>query len=473
MSTSWIGYLPSGIRYRLEHRPGVRKIVMNSAWLFADKLMRMVVGLIIGVWVARYLGPGEFGQLSYAIAFVALFSPIASLGLDGIAVRELLRHPLKKDEILGSVFVLRLLGGGMAFLGASMVIALMPQEGQAHWLVMIIAAGLVFQAFDVADLWFQSQMQSRCTIIAKNVAFLALAGIKVWLILIQSDVVAFAWAATAEIALGAVGLLITFQSVGNAWSTFRPVMARMASLLAESWPLLFSGLAIGLYMRIDQVMLAEMAGEREVGLYSAAVRLSEIWYVIPTIIVTSAMPSLTEARARSQELYYERLQRMCIFLTRVAYLVAVPMTFLADPVVHFLFGKSYEAAGHILAAHIWTAVFVFLGVASGPWKVNDGFTKLSLYQTSIGAISNIALNLFMIPRFGALGAAWATIVSQCLAAWLLNLVSVRSRQLFWLQSNAIAMGWVRAVRSIPPPGETPTSISTGLVGAHAGACARE
>ena len=185
MSTSWIGYLPSGIRYRLEHRPGVRKIVMNSAWLFADKLMRMVVGLIIGVWVARYLGPGEFGQLSYAIAFVALFSPIASLGLDGIAVRELLRHPLKKDEILGSVFVLRLLGGGMAFLGASMVIALMPQEGQAHWLVMIIAAGLVFQAFDVADLWFQSQMQSRCTIIAKNVAFLALAGIKVWLILIQ------------------------------------------------------------------------------------------------------------------------------------------------------------------------------------------------------------------------------------------------------------------------------------------------
>ena len=196
-------------------------------------------------------------------------------------------------------------------------------------------------------------------------------------------------------------------------------------------------------MRIDQVMLAEMAGEREVGLYSAAVRLSEIWYVIPTIIVTSAMPSLTEARARSQELYYERLQRMCIFLTRVAYLVAVPMTFLANPVVHFLFGKSYEAAGHILAVHIWTAVFVFLGVASGPWMVNEGFTKLSLYQTSIGAISNIALNLFMIPRFGALGAAWATIVSQCLAAWLLNLVSVRSRQVFWLQSNAIAMGLLK------------------------------
>ena len=444
MITSLIGYLPASVRSRFEHRPYLKQIVGNSAWLFADKLVRMGVGLIVGVWVARYLGPEQFGQLSYAIAFVALFSPIASLGLDGIAVRELLRHPLKKDEILGSVFMLKLIGGGVAFLGASTVIALMrPEEIQARWLVMIIAAGLIFQAFDVADLWFQSQVQSRCTVIAKNFAFLALAGIKVWLILIRSDVEAFAWAATAEIALGALGLFIAFQSAGNAWRTVQPVMARMTSLLGESWHLLLSGLAIGLYMRIDQVMLAEMVGEREVGLYSAAVRLSEIWYVIPAIIVSSVMPSLTEARARSQELYYQRLGRMFVLLTGIAYLVAIPMTFLANPVIRFLYGESYEAAGHILAVHIWTGVFVFLGVASGPWILNEGFTRLSLYQTSTGAISNIVLNLYMIPHYGAFGAAWATIVSQCLAAWLLNLFSVRSRQLFWLQSNAMVMGLMK------------------------------
>jgi PST family polysaccharide transporter len=441
MVTSWISYLPAAIRSRLQDRPYAQQIAGNSVWLFADKVVRAGVGLFVGVWMARYLGPAQFGQLSYAIAFVALFTPIASLGLEGITVRELVRHPEKKNEILGSVFTLKLIGGIVAFLGVLAVLSLMRhEEVQVRWLVTIVALGMIFQAVDVADLWFQSQVQSRYTVIAKNVAFLSLAGIKVWLIVTRADVVAFAWAATAEIALGAVGFYIAFRSVGNTWGTLRPAMVRMTSLLKESWPLLLSGLAIMLYMRIDQVMLAKMVGEQAVGLYSAALRFSEAWYVIPAIVVSSVMPALTEARAKSQEQYYQRLQRMFVLLVRIAYLVAIPMTVLSSPLIHFFYGESYGPTGLILAVHIWTAVFVFLGVASGPWIVNEGLTKLSLYQTILGATSNIALNLYLIPLYGAVGAAFATVISQGLSAWLSNFFLARGRQLFWLQSNAIAMG---------------------------------
>lgn len=438
---SWSRYLPALLRARIENRPALQKILGNVGWLVGDKILRMGVGLLVGVWIARYLGPERFGQLNYALAFVALFSPIAALGLDGITVRELVRTPEQKDEILGSVFVLKLMSGGVAFLGAFAVISVMhTAERQTHWLVIIIAAGMIFQAFDVADLWFQSHVQSRITVIAKNTAFLVLSVVKVWLILTRADVVAFAWAATAEIFLGALGLFIAFQLVGNAWGNVRPVVVRMTSLLKESWPLLLSGLAIGLYMRIDQVMLAEMVGEGEVGVYSAALRLSEVWYVIPAIVVSSVMPSLTEVRARSQELYYERLQQLFILLIRIAYMVAIPMSFLANPVIHFLYGESYGPAGFILTVHIWTAVFVFLGVASGPWILNEGLTKLSLYQTILGAISNIVLNLYLIPLYGAVGAALATLVSQILSVWLSNLCIGRSRKLFRLQCIAIVMG---------------------------------
>jgi len=205
--------------------------------------------------------------------------------------------------------------------------------------------------------------------------------------------------------------------------------------------LLLSGLTIMLYMRIDQVMLAEMVGEREVGLYSAALRLSEVWYVIPTIIISSVMPSLTEARARSEELYYQRLQQLFTYLARVAYLVAVLMTVLANPLIHLLYGESYSQAGSILAVHIWAAVFVFLGVGMGPWVINEGLTSLFFFQTLFGALVNVALNIALIPLLGGLGAAIATLVSQLTAAYFALALFRRTRTIFAMENKALFKFW--------------------------------
>ena len=413
----------------------------NSGWLFLDKLVRIGIGLVVGVWLARYLGPERFGQFNFAIAFVALFSPIAILGLDGLVVRELVSRPESKQEILGSAFAMKLAGGLLAFVLALLAILTIHARDQAgQWLVGVIAAGMILQAFDVADLWFQSKVQSRYSVLAKNGAFLTLTIAKVWLILSEAELIAFAWVSTAEIALGALGLVIAFRSDGNRWLDLRPTLIVARSLLRESWPLFLSSLGAMLYMRVDQVMLAEMVGEREVGLYSAAVRLSEVWYLIPPVIVSSVMPFLTEARGRSEPVYYQRLQQLFTLLIRSSLLVAIPVSLCATPLMSLLFGSAYEASGSILAVHIWSVVFVFMGAGTTPWIINERLARLALYQTSLGAVLNIALNLWLIPLHGAIGAAIATACSLGISIWLANYFLSGGRRLFWLQTNAMLLG---------------------------------
>ena len=200
---------------------------------------------------------------------------------------------------------------------------------------------------------------------------------------------------------------------------------------------MLSGLAVMLYMRIDQIMLAQMMGNREVGLYSAALRFSEIWYFIPMALVSSVMPSLTQAKSDSPEKYLQRLQQLFSNLVRLAYLIALPMTFSSSFLVTLLYGQAYAGAGAILAIHIWSAVFVFIGVGMYPWTVNEGLMKYSLFQTIVGAIVNICLNFFLIPRFGGVGAAIATLISQMIASFISNMFTSRMRIVFKMQLRAL------------------------------------
>ncbi|MCJ7546064.1 MAG: flippase [Deltaproteobacteria bacterium] len=437
MNRVWLRMLPSFIQAQLNGRHNLQKILGNTSWLFFDKMLRMGVGLFVGVWMARYLGPEQFGAFNFAIAFVALFGTFASLGLDGIVIRDIVREPARKYELLSSAFVLKLCGGCVAFLiSLSAIFIMRPADSQAHWLVGIIAAGLIFQSFDAIDLWFQSQVQSKYTVLAKNGAFVILTVVRVFLILTKAPLVAFAYAALAEIIIGAAGLIMFYvgQKTMPSWCPRKEIARR---LLSESCPAIISGLAIMIYMRIDQVMLAQMMGNREVGIYSAALRFSEIWYFIPMAIVGSVMPYLTHAKQESEEIYLRRNQQLFNNLARVAFAIAVPMTFLATFLVKSLYGQAYAGAGTILAIHIWAAVFVFIGVGMSPWFFNEGLLKYSLLQTVTGAIVNIGLNIFLIPRYGGAGAAIATVVSYGLAAWIFNWFFKKTRKLFMMQALAM------------------------------------
>ncbi len=413
----WLRFLPNFFRKRIESRDYLQNVISNTGWQFADNIVRMGVGLLIGIWVARYLGPAQFGLLSFALAFVALFSPLASLGLDDIVVRNLVRDPTTRDESLGTAFVLKLIGGGASFVAATAVIfVLRPDDDLSRWLVAIIAAGAVFQAFNVIDFWFNSQVQAKYLAIAKSIAFLICAVIKVTLIIGGAPLIAFAWVGTFEILVGAVAIVLAYRSRGLNPRHWKCSWNTAKSLLKDSWPLILSCIVIMIYLRIDQVMLGEMVGSEAVGVYSVAVRLTEVWLFIPTAIYWSVLPSLVEARQTGEELFYGRLQKYYNLMALSAYVIAIPIMLLAKWLVLSLFGSPYEEAGLMLAVMIWANLFTFLELARSAFFNVMNWNRIYFVTLALGAALNVGLNWLLIPRYGGLGAAVATCASYWFAA---------------------------------------------------------
>jgi len=192
-----------------------------------------------------------------------------------------------------------------------------------------------------------------------------------------------------------------------------------------------------LYMKIDQVMLYEMCSDRDVGIYSAAARISELWYFIPGIIVTSVFPSIVKSRTISSLQYYDRIQKLFRFMALLAYCIVIPVSLCSNLIVGLFYSNSYIESGPILCVHVLATIFVFLGVAQEPWSISEGYFMLSLRRTFVGAVCNILLNLILIPSFKGMGAAVATLISQAVASYLMNFFDKRTRNIFYRQTYAL------------------------------------
>ena len=424
---------------RLATHQGFRRYFFNTSWMFAEQVLRIIAGLFVGIYVARYLGPEQFGIYSYAAAFVSLFGAIAGLGLNGIVVRDLVNHPQERDVYLGTAFWLKLCGALLTLGLLAVVVQFTGNDATTKLYIFIIASGLIFQSFDVVDFYFQSKVLSKYVSMARLIQLALSSVLKLYFIFIQADLFWFVLVSLIDQISLALALAFAWwrQKLGSFFVRFELVTAK--AMLRNSWPLILSGIAVTLYMRIDQVMIKEMLGEREVGLYSAAVKLSEAWYFVPVIITTSLFPAIVNAKKISQELYYQRMQRLCTLMTWLAIAVALPMTFMADWLVSLLYGHHYREAGSVIAIHIWGAVFVFLGIASGVFFTAENYTRKSLYRTASGAVSNMLLNLALIPSYGINGAAVATVLSQFVANYLYDLFDSSTRRLLVVKTRAIFM----------------------------------
>jgi O-antigen/teichoic acid export membrane protein len=414
MNQSWIRYLPSFIRQRLEGRHDLQKAIGNTGWLFAENIIRLGVNFFVGVWLARYLGPEQYGLFSYALAFVALFAPLGLLGLEDIVIRNIVRDPSSTDEIIGTSFALKLLGGVVAFCGTTGTIFLLrPANVMIHLLVMVMAAGTMFQAFSTIEQWFNSQLQSKYIFFAKCAPFTLCSCAKILLIIFNAPLLAFAWVGLFEVVSGSVGLVLTYKATGQVLGKWRLNLAKARELFKDSWPFMLSSLVMITYLRIDQVMIGSMLGDEEVGIYSVAVRLAEVWFFLSSVVYYSFFPGIVEAHAMSEDLFYERLQRLYNIMAFLGYLIALPMSFIATPLVIATFGAAYTQAGLVLAVLVWGNLFTSLELARNSFLTAMNWTRINLLTLSLGAMLNIVLNYFLIPRYGGMGAA----ISSCISYW--------------------------------------------------------
>jgi O-antigen/teichoic acid export membrane protein len=416
MVAALLRYLPSALRCRLEstlQHPGFA----NTLWLLSDRLVRMGVGLLVGVWVARYLGPEGYGLLSFAGSYVMLFSAIALFGLESLVVRELLTSPDQRPQIMGTTLLMRLGTGLLALVAAVLLIPLVrPADPIALALVAVLGSALLFQSLEVIDLWFQHRVASRYAVIARSSAFLFSSGAKIAVVLTGGGVVAIGVATALEALLTAMALLLAYRLSGERASQWRWDRGWYRRLLHEAVPMVLSGVVLMIYLRIDQVMLGMLTDQTEVGFYAAAVRIAEVWYFVPTVIVSSVFPELVKLHSSDQVLFQQKLQRLYSLLAFLGYAVALPVTLLAPWLVQLLFGAAYRSSAPLLAVLIWAGLFANISVARNSYLIAINSPQALFWFSICGAVSNIVLNLALIPLLGGMGAVLATLFSYWFAA---------------------------------------------------------
>jgi O-antigen/teichoic acid export membrane protein len=391
---------------------GFQRYFKNTSWMMGEQALRMIAGLFVGIWVARYLGPEQFGLFSYVLAFTALFSGISKLGLDGILVHEIVIQPNKRDVLLGTAFWLKVFGALLVIVLIALTLPFTSNDGVTSIYIFIIAAGMLFQAFEVIEFYFQSQVLAKLVSTCKVIQLVISSFLKIILVLTESKLIWFFLVALFDTVTLAFSLFIAYKTQKNHTSFYRFFdISNAKYLLKYSWPLILSSIIFMIHMRIDQIIIKEMLGEYEVGIYSAAIRLSEVWFFIPVMITSSLFPSIIKAKKYSGTLYVERLQWLYTFMVWLAICIALPITFLSNWLVTILYGAAYSAAGKVLMIHIWSGVFVFLSSAFGKYLIIENITMVNFYRVFYGAIINILLNLIFIPRFGIVGSAYATLIS--------------------------------------------------------------
>lgn len=403
LNSWWTRYLPGFLREWLEGRQQLQRTIGNTGWLLVDRVLRIVIGLSVGAWVARYLGPTEFGQLSYVISFIAFFQVVAGLDADAFVVRDIAREGGAAANILGTALQLRLICGVISWMLAVFGMFLLhPHDHQLILLTALVGATLVFQASDTIDLWFQSQSKSRRTVLAKSASYLFSNLVKVALLIFKAPLVAFAGVICLEAAALSASLVLSYRRfpTEHRWT---PTMARAKSLLGLSWPFLLSSLMITAYMRIDQLMLKEMLGEEQLGIYAAALPLSQVWCMIPTTLVTSLAPYVAQKMTQSEQAYREALVKIFRFFAVVSLLSSIATALAAPLLIRIMYGTRYEFAAVILSAHVFVNVLVFQGIAQDLWTINKNVRGVTLIATISAALIGIVSNAVFIRQYGPIG----------------------------------------------------------------------
>ena len=413
------------------------KLVKNISWLFFDKIFRMAYGIFISVLVARYLGPVAFGELNFSIAFVYVFLVISSLGMEQVLIRELTLTKEKRNQIISTSLIMRGVASSVVYLLVIAMVVCYNPGVSTDLLVIIIGTQIILQITDVFFAVFMAEVNSKYVVLAKNIGFLLSGLVKLVLVFMKFSLVWFALATVVEFLVCSLLIIWFFKSKTDIRISLKYWDKQIGKqILNSSYPLIISSVFYVIYTKLDQVMLGYLTSSDEVGYYAVAAKLSEVWYFIPSAIVNSFYPELVKLKEQDSNSFKILTLRLMTVLSALAFCIALIFTFFSDIIIESLYGIEYITSGKVLTIHIWSCIIVFSAVVSGAWFVINRLEKYSFYRTGTGALVNVALNFILIPAYGALGAAAATLVAKLIASYLMNGMFAKTKPVFLLQTKA-------------------------------------
>ena len=416
-------------------------IVQNIFWAVMGKVVTLLSGLVVGIIIARYLGPEQYGLMNYVISYVLLFQTFAIFGLDAIEIREEARGAVDYRLVVGTAFGLKVIFGCL-FMGLVILTSwLMDADAYTTALVAIYSLTIVFNAFSVIRNYFFAIVQNEYVVKSEITRTLICIAIKLVLLWMQASLTVFMIAYMLDIVILSGGYIVVYHTkVGQMrqWK-FSATYARY--LLKESFPLLLTSAAVIIYQRIDQVMIGQMIDKESVGFFSVAAKFVEILIFIPMILSQTITPILVKAREHSKDDYQTKAQQFMNLSVWLTLLASALVSCIAYWLVRYTFGEAYLPAVAILQVMSFKAASVALSNTAGAMLVTEGLQRYAIFRDALGCISCIVLNYFLLPRYGILAAAYVAIASNVVAGYLADALIPAYRHLFVRQTKALLTGW--------------------------------
>jgi O-antigen/teichoic acid export membrane protein len=298
---------------------------------------------------------------------------------------------------------------------------------QVKALIFILSFSLISMAFNVIDFYFQSVSKNKFPAQSKIISQIIISIFKIFCIIKSASVSTFILILLLDSLIISAAFAAFFIKEGGSILLWKFDRQLAKNMLIDSWPLIFSGISIALYMRIDQMMINQYLGLESLGQYSVALRISEAWYFIPQLLGVVLSPALFRAKEKDEKLYYEKIQSLFTLMVWLSIVVAIITSSLATSIIPIIFGPDFQQAGKVLQIHIWSGIFLSLGIASGRWFLAENHTLGALYKSLLGLFVNIIGNLILIPMYGINGAAFSTLIAHFSANVLYDFFDNKAR----------------------------------------------
>lgn len=412
------------------------KVAKNAGWIIGIQLVKAILGMVISMLTARFIGPSNFGVINYASSIVAFAAPIMQLGFTGVLVQELVKTPEKEGEILGTAITLSTLSSLFCILGV-FSFAFIANGGETETIIVctLYSTLLIFQALEMMIYWFQARLLSKYSSCISLTAYAVISVYKIFLLATHKSIYWFALSNALDYMLIAAGLFIAYRKLGGAKLHFRSDIAR--KLLSKSKYYIISNMMITVFAQTDKIMLKIMIGDTETGYYSVAVTCAGMLGFVFSAIIDSFRPLVFDVQKSSVAKYEKTIITLYSIITYLSLAQSVAMTVLAPLMIRILYGSEYISSIAVLQVLTWYCTFSYLGGARDIWILAEQKQKHLLTINAVGAVMNIALNAVLIPRFQAVGAAIASVLTQFFINYIFVLIYTPTRRNGILQIKAL------------------------------------
>ena len=418
-----------------------KKIVNNLLWAVSGKIVNLVGSLVLGIIVARYLGVEQYGLMNYVISYVFLFQTLASFGLDSIEVREEAAGKVPVNTIIGTAFWIKVVFGVICIALSIGTAVVMSEDSYTIGLVALYSSYIVFNSFIVIRNYFTSLVQNKYIVLSEIFRTFVGIGIKLTMWAMDCSLTWFVAAFAFDHVLLAGGYISSYRHKIGRLKDWRFSLPYAKFMLKESFPLLLTNAAVIIYQRIDQVMIGSMVGKADVGYFSVAAKFVEVMIFIPATIAHTISPILVQMLDKSREVYIVKAQQYLNITVWVSILCSIGVSVISYWIVLYTFGTEYLPAAAILQVLSFKIVSVALSNGGGIMVIVERLQKWVFFRDVLGCLVCIILNWWLLPKYGAMAAAFVAIAANLAAGYVADLLVPAYRHIFRQQTKALLLGW--------------------------------